>query len=361
MISGVNSAVHEGVAALHESWRAATPFRHVVVDDFLESDFCRQLMDDFPSFDAQNALNEMGGVGGKAVVSRVASIAPSYARFDELMRSPEFLELVTQVTGIPSLLYDPDYFGGGTHENRDGQELDVHVDFNYHPVTNTHRRLNLILFLNREWDCKWGGCLELQNSPFSDDPSDVRTILPSSNRVVMFETTEASWHGFKRINLPADVSVSRRSIAVYFYTDDRPAAETAPKHSTFYFQRPLPKHIQAGHTLSEADVYEIRCLLSRRDSQVQFLFEREKDFSRQIARLTDMGRQQWESLQQQWGSLQKSEDQIAHLTDMVRQQRGSLQKSEELIRSVETSGSFRIGRAITLPVRVIRNAFRGKA
>jgi len=263
---------------LARQFSTAQPFRHVVIEQFLDPQFCQELIAQFPPFEAGDARNERGELAGKSVIGEIARLGPAYERFDRLMRDREFLTLIGRITRIPGLLYDEDYIGGGTHENRDGQELDPHVDFNFHPRLVWHRRLNLIVFLNPEWEEAWGGCLELLREPSADSDDARKTVTPLANRAVIFETTESSWHGFRVIRTPPGRGITRKSLAVYFYSHGRPAAEIAPPHATYYYQRPLPGHIQAGYTLREEDVVEIRKLFARRDDQVRFLYERELEF-----------------------------------------------------------------------------------
>jgi len=142
--------------------------------------------------------------------------------------------------------------------------------------------------LNPEWDAGWGGSLELLRDPLAPAAEGhVAAVLPLANRAVLFETTERSWHGFRRIKLPPDKrSLSRRSIAVYFYTKERPAEEAAASHGTVYYQRPLPDQIEPGYTLTEPDVEELQILLARRDTQIKFLYDRERRFSTLISNVT---------------------------------------------------------------------------
>jgi hypothetical protein len=248
------------------------PFRHVVIDDFLAPEYCAQLFKEFPPFERGNARNEAGELGAKSTVEKIRELGPAYASLDDLIQTREFLDLIGHITGIPDLLYDPWYFGGGTHENRAGQDLDPHVDFNRHPVERWHRRLNLIVYLNREWDDAWGGSLELHSDPRAADDR-VTLVTPLYNRAVIFETTEWSWHGFSRIALPQDkLSLSRKSIALYFYTTERPQDELADTHSTIYVDRPLPERFQPGMALNAADIEELRTLLARRDQHNQRLY-----------------------------------------------------------------------------------------
>jgi hypothetical protein len=100
---------------------------------------------------------------------------------------------------------------------------------------------------------------------------------------VIFETTEWSWHAFPRIALPADKqTLTRKSIALYFYTMQRPAEELADTHSTIYVDLPLPERFQPGMTLNANDVEELRILLARRDQHNQRLYRDVTSLTKQL-------------------------------------------------------------------------------
>ena len=290
-LSVLNKATLEATPALSARFNNALPFRHIVIDDFFKPSFCQSLLDSFPSFNPKHARDENGNIGRKATIDDIRKLGPTYKTLDTVIKSPVFLQWLGQVTGIDSLLYDPDYFGGGTHENRHGQDLDPHVDFNKHPLTGHHRRLNLIVYLNHEWNKEWGGNLELHKDPRLDSlQNEVKTIMPLFNRCVIFETTFWSWHGFEGIKLPQgdDDERSRKSVALYFYSKERPETEQTKPHSTIYVERPLPEHIKAGVTLSEDDYQHIKVLLARRDQHLQRLYNNISQLSAHVEGLENM-------------------------------------------------------------------------
>jgi len=262
----ISAATLQASDALRESFQAAKPFRHVAIDDFLEVSACEALLRDFPAFSDRYAGDEHGGVGRKAVVERAATISRFYKSFHDYINSPAFLDAISALTGIEGLIADPTLFGGGTHENLAGQGLNVHVDFNIDERRMLHRRVNLLIYLNKEWDDAWGGAIELHSDPFNPLVDEVKSYLPLFNRAVLFETNEYSWHGFRRIVLPPDKAhLSRKSFAIYLYTKDRPAEEVVAPHTTFYVPEPLPEHIQAGRTLTDDDMREIAIRMQGRD------------------------------------------------------------------------------------------------
>ena len=285
-MSLVNPHVLASSDAFALEFSRADPFRHLVIEDFLEPAFCAQLLKDFPGFEERYALNEHGAVGGKAVRMDVRDISDAYRELDAYIQTPEFLGLISRITGIPDLLYDVDYVGGGTHENVHGQSLDAHIDFNYHPGTRWHRRLNLIVYLNPEWQESWGGSLELQSDPWAETGNTIKAIAPLFNRCAIFETNEISWHGFKRIELPeGQRNRSRKSFAIYLYTRERPAQETAPSHATVYVPDAMPDEARVGASLTESLHRELTQRFANLRGQLKFLYERERDFARQIQSL----------------------------------------------------------------------------
>ncbi|ANB16738.1 2OG-Fe(II) oxygenase [Dokdonella koreensis] len=282
----VGAGVQARSGELAAAFAAARPFRHAVIPDFLDRALCERLLADFPDFEARHALNEMGKVGGKAVRMDVRDLSDSYRALDALLQTEAFLGLISRITGIPDLLYDPDYIGGGTHENRDGQGLDAHVDFNYHPRTRWHRRINLIVYLNHDWHEAWGGALELHADPWAEGSGQAVRIAPTFNTCALFETTEHSWHGFSAIRLPeAARARSRKSFAIYLYTRERPAEETAPPHGTIYVPDAMPATWEVGRRLDEADVGDARRRFSRLRTQLRYLYDRERQFGAQIQAL----------------------------------------------------------------------------
>jgi Rps23 Pro-64 3,4-dihydroxylase Tpa1-like proline 4-hydroxylase len=152
--------------------------------------------------------------------------------FKEL-NSDAFLKWLQDVTEIEDeLIGDEDLFGGGLHQSINGAFLNVHVDYNIHPTTKYHRRLNVLVYMNKDWKDEYEGHLELWDLS-GGEKKQLGKYAPSFNRCVIFETNEISFHGHpKELKTPGDVS--RKSIATYYYTKTRPANEIADNHNTIY-------------------------------------------------------------------------------------------------------------------------------
>ena len=113
----VSPTVIDQITLLRSKFDAARPFKHIVIDGFFKADFAEALLRDFPAFDPKRALNEFGLVGNKAVNERIETLSPSYAAVADYLGSDAFLNLMSDLTGIPDLLPDTNMFGGGTQES----------------------------------------------------------------------------------------------------------------------------------------------------------------------------------------------------------------------------------------------------
>lgn len=346
----VNLGVLEARDSLAAEFAAAIPFRHIVIDDFLDPDYCARLMDEFPVFDEKLAVNEDGAVGAKAVREQIRGIGPAFEALDDLSRSEPYRALIGHITGIGDLHHDPHYFGGGTHENLHGQGLDAHVDFNYHPITREHRRLNLIIYLNPEWRDEWGGSLQLHRDPYLPPSRDeIKVVTPLANRCVIFETNEYSWHGFPRIELPEDKRhLSRRSFALYYYTASRPADETAAEHSTIYVEQHLPEWYHPDMRLDAAELQRIRNLVASRDQHLKRLYGHIKHLNRQMADL----RGQLDPDRGVEASPLLTEDAAPDEQKTLLMEQ--LRATRRRVRELEASTSWRL----TAPLRAIKRRFR---
>jgi hypothetical protein len=224
-------------AVLASAYRDAEPFPHIVVDGMFSADVLDAVAGEIPSPIMESELLFSADVPAlqerKFAFRDVPAFGPSSHYLINTLNAKPFLEFLTEVTGIGGLMSDPYLVGGGFHQIVRGGLLSVHADFNVHPVTRAYRRLNLLLYLNRGWPEEWGGELELWPADLSGCS---RRIAPIFNRMVVFSTTETSFHGHPHpLSCPPDAV--RRSLALYYYTVERLDAE---EHSTLW-QRLSPR------------------------------------------------------------------------------------------------------------------------
>ena len=199
-----------------EYWAGSGPTKHVLIDNFLDLEDCKKLID--LSCVARKltapASRTHKHVRGKSGCPRPAEMIPSQVAFFQEINSPEFVRYIEKLTGIEPLYADDLLNGGGLHVTRPGGYLNIHTDFNFQPERLTHRRLNLLLYLNPEWHDDWNGHIELWDKNLQ---RPYLRAAPLMNRVLIFETSEESYHGHPE-PLRTPPGVLRLSLAVYYYS-----------------------------------------------------------------------------------------------------------------------------------------------
>ncbi len=212
----------------------ADPFPHIVLDDVFPEDFLRQVAAEFPDFNDPNWYKFDNNREKKLASQGDEQLGPYARAFISNLNSGTFINFLEKLTGIDGLIADPHLMGGGMHRIQPGGKLAVHVDFNKYQRLGLERRLNVLVYLNEDWEESFGGHFELWNKDMTES---VVQVLPIFNRMAMFSTTEISWHGHPDpLTCPEDRS--RRSIALYYYTMGRDDGFDVEEHTTIFTGRP---------------------------------------------------------------------------------------------------------------------------
>ena len=218
---------------LTEGYNAASPFPHVVIDDFLPAPLLDKVLEHCDKL----KVNEDAGYFERPQEKFKTSYQPD-GLDDDLRQlfysfnSKPFIKLMENITGIKGLIPDPYFLGAGIHEIKQGGHLSVHADFNHHKPMNLERRINVLIYLNKDWKKEYGGSLELWDERMTTREQD---IVPLFNRCVIFNTTSNSQHG-NPDPIAHPQGISRKSIALYYYTSTWDGKKRS--HTTQFQVRP---------------------------------------------------------------------------------------------------------------------------
>jgi|SanBayMetagenome_1026888.scaffolds.fasta_scaffold10664_2 2OG-Fe(II) oxygenase superfamily len=230
--------LNNNLKTLVSSFKEAKPFSWLIIDNFLAPEYCEQLSAGFIQALANkdpNAPKKHCHVARKIGTSSLSLMSPLQQDFFNEVNGKQFVSLLEIITGITPVYPDHELAGGGLHEIHSGGYLNVHTDFNVHPKTRKLRALNLIVYLNKDWQPAYEGMLELWHP---DLKTRLKQIEPIENRAVLFKTNEISFHGHP-VPLKAPSGFTRRSLAVYYYTDWE--KDLIPREKTNYQLTPTQK------------------------------------------------------------------------------------------------------------------------
>jgi hypothetical protein len=104
--------------------------------------------------------------------------------------------------------------------------------------------------MNEDWHEEYGGHFELWDQEMK---GCIKKILPLFNRMALFSTTSTSYHGHPN-SLTCPPDRTRKSMALYYYTNGRPEEEVAKgagEHNTIFKFRPEDKKSRFVTSLKE--------------------------------------------------------------------------------------------------------------
>lgn len=195
---------------LRMDYLLADPYPYLVIDNFCDPEKLEILFKGIPELN--NKSRDYMFANNKFEKSNYRVLG---AEFDELYRDlssqrmNDFLSFIAHET----VFVDPVNHGGGLHQGKKNSFLDMHLDFNYHPLQKGwYRNMNLLLYLNKNWRPEYKGHLKLV---------DLRTGAEKElevpfNRMIIQQTRAYTLHGYDMTNFPD--GAFRTSIATYAYT-----------------------------------------------------------------------------------------------------------------------------------------------
>jgi Rps23 Pro-64 3,4-dihydroxylase Tpa1-like proline 4-hydroxylase len=211
------------------------PFPHIVIDNFLPVELAQELLDNFPVASLEgDKFYENGYAGEHKRQIFPINCNDRVRNIFGFLNSAPILQFLEGLTTIDGLIPDPYFDGGGFHEIRKGGKLGVHADFRINEQLHLNRRLNMLIYLNQDWEADYGGNLEIWDKSMKQCCA---SIAPIFNRCVIFSTDADTYHGHPD-PLDCPENRTRKSVALYYYTASKNIYSETPSHSTMYMARP---------------------------------------------------------------------------------------------------------------------------
>lgn len=228
---GINNIINpiytqdDNITRLRNDFDNAQPYKHLVLNNFFNEDVATQLFEKFPSIENLNvkrkSLNE-----DKSEDYHFERWDPIFSDVRAAVSSPEWYAIMDKLTGLSGLRTTQDSLGSGVHQGKNGSFVDVHVDVNMNTEAGLWRRVNLLIYLNKNWKPEYGGDLEIWDKEMTKCH---HKVMPGFNTAVLFYTDDNSPHGVTKLNVPE--GESRKSFYTYYYT--KPDADTVYRDSKF--------------------------------------------------------------------------------------------------------------------------------
>lgn len=242
------------VAEMRRRFRAASPYPHIVINDFVMPE-AREALCAFPDPDWPY-WSRFGDAyqRNKRVCADIAVMPGAFADLIAECGQPAFLRLLEAITGETKLLADPYLDGGGLHCSGPGGILEPHTDFHLYQRLDLFRRLNLLIYLNADWSPDDGGELEFYRK---GEREPLVSVGPVFGRAVIFKTDDATVHGFTN---PVAPDRQRQSVALYYY-NSRESADFSGDTQTYWQVHGRMRGLRLG-------LFNSLIFLSRRLSQL---------------------------------------------------------------------------------------------
>ena len=199
------------IKELNKTFIFGKPYENIVIDNFLSEQYADKIYRDFPT-QYEDWYKYLNPIEFKYTFDNIENLTEEIKKYFYILSSNRFIEFITKLTGIKNLEQDPYLHGAGLHCHTTNGKLDIHLDYEKHPYSGKERRINIILFISKDWEPTWNGANELWDENVT---SCIKKTDIKFNRAIIFKTNDISWHGVPdKIICPE--FVYRKSLAYYY-------------------------------------------------------------------------------------------------------------------------------------------------
>jgi len=214
-------------------YKTGNPFNYTIIPMFFKEELARELNNNFPipSIDDKKWNYYHNPLEHKYSLNNFDEY-PNIKAVFEYLQGSEFIKYISDITGIEDLEIDPYLHGAGLHIYPNNGKLDIHLDYNIHPITKIERRVNLIIYLNDDWNEEYGGYLKLYDNELNEVKMKKYSLW---NTAILFRTSDISYHGLPEpIKCPNDKY--RKSLAIYYVS--KPRDNLIERYKAEFFPKP---------------------------------------------------------------------------------------------------------------------------
>lgn len=196
-----------------------SPFYHMELEEILPLSLAEKLYEEFPDYEDEVWFKYKNKIEDKKLLSDWRQFPQATYELFTFLTSQPFLDFLSDKVGC-KLYADPGLHGGGWHIHKNGGKLNPHLDYSLHPMLKLQRKLNLIIYLCKDWQEEYGGHFGFWKESNTEGQVGelVKEISMGFNKAVLFDTTQNSWHGLSR-EVSCPEGIYRKSLAIYYLTD----------------------------------------------------------------------------------------------------------------------------------------------
>jgi hypothetical protein len=188
----------------------AKPFPYLIIDNLCDASKLERMYSNIPEL--SNKSRDYIFANNKFEKSNYKELGTEFEELYNDLSSKRMNDFLSFIAN-EEVFVDPVNHGGGLHQGKKNSFLDMHLDFNYHPLNKGwYRNMNLLLYLNKDWKPEYKGHLKLVDLRTEEE----KELAVPFNRLIIQQTRAYTLHGYDMTNFPD--KVYRTSVATYAYT-----------------------------------------------------------------------------------------------------------------------------------------------